>query len=161
MEKVMSEPVQRVFQIQRIYVKDLSFESPNSPDVFIGEWNPTANLQLNNNARKIGDANDYEVEVSVTLTAEQEGKTVYLIEVKQAGIFTIAGIEGDELEQLLGAYCPNVLFPYLREVVASTISHGSFPAFQLQPINFDGLFQQAKAKRAEEQAKAQENAQPH
>lgn len=157
----MSEPVQRVFQIQRIYVKDLSFESPNSPDVFIGEWNPTANLQLNNNARKIGDANDYEVEVSVTLTAEQEGKTVYLIEVKQAGIFTIAGIEGDELEQLLGAYCPNVLFPYLREVVASTISHGSFPAFQLQPINFDGLFQQAKAKRAEEQAKAQESAQPH
>jgi len=157
----MSEPVPRVFQIQRIYIKDLSFESPNSPDVFIGEWNPTANLQLNNNARKIGEANDYEVEVGITLTAEQDGKTVYLIEVKQAGIFTIAGIEGEELEQLLGAYCPNVLFPYLREVVASTINHGSFPAFQLQPINFDGLFQQAKAKRAEEQAKDQEKAKSH
>ncbi|MDF1628776.1 MAG: protein-export chaperone SecB [Alcanivoracaceae bacterium] len=149
----MSEQEKRVFQIQRIYVKDLSFESPNSPDVFSGQWNPTANMQLNNQARKVGEGNEYEVEVGVTLTAEQDGKTLYLVEVKQAGIFTISGIEGEELEQLLGAYCPNVLFPYLREVVASTINHGSFPAFQLQPINFDGLFQQAKAKRAEEQQK--------
>src|SRR5690606_38591443 len=115
MEKMMSEQVQRVFQIQRIYVKDLSFESPNSPDVFVGQWNPTANLQLNNQARKIGEGNEYEVEVGVTLTAEQDGKTVYLVEVKQAGIFTIAGIEGEVLEQLLGAYCPNVMFPYLRD----------------------------------------------
>jgi preprotein translocase subunit SecB len=141
---------QRVFQIQRIYVKDLSFESPGAPTVFLDKWNPTANLQLNNHARRLGEGNEYEVEVAVTLTAEQDGKTVYLVEVKQAGIFTISGIEGEELEQLLGAYCPNVLFPYLREVVASLVTHGSFPAFQLQPINFDGLFQQAKAKRAEE-----------
>jgi preprotein translocase subunit SecB len=147
----MSEQAQRVFQIQRIYVKDLSFEAPNSPEVFLGQWNPKANLQLNNHARRIGEANEYEVEVSVTLTAEQDEKTVYLVEVKQAGIFTISGIEGEELEQLLGAYCPNILFPYLREVVATTITHGSFPVFQLQPINFDALFQQAKAKRAEEQ----------
>jgi preprotein translocase subunit SecB len=151
----MSEQVQRVFQIQRVYVKDLSFESPNSPAVFVGQWNPTANLQLNNQARRIGEGNEYEVEVSVTLTAQQDGKTVYLIEVKQAGIFTISGVSDDELENLLGAYCPNILFPYLREVVASTVLHGSFPAFQLQPINFDGLFQQAKAKRAEELQKQQ------
>jgi preprotein translocase subunit SecB len=151
----MSEQVQRVFQIQRIFVKDLSFESPNSPAVFASQWNPTASLQLNNQARRIGEGNEYEVEVSVTLTAQQDGKTVYLIEVKQAGIFTISGVSDDELENLLGAYCPNILFPYLREVVASTVLHGSFPAFQLQPINFDGLFQQAKAKRAEELQKQQ------
>lgn len=151
----MSEQAQRVLQIQRVYLKDLSFESPNSPTVFVGQWNPTANLQLNNQARRIGEGNEYEVEVSVTLTAQQDGKTVYLIEVKQAGIFTISGVSDDELEHLLGAYCPNILFPYLREVVASTITHGSFPVFLLQPINFDGLFQQAKAKRAEELQKQQ------
>lgn len=145
---------QRVFQVQRIYVKDLSFEAPNSPAVFLDQFNPTANLQLNNGARKIAeDGNDYEVEVSVTLTATQNEKTVYLAEVKQAGIFTITGIEGEELEQVLGAYCPNVLFPYIRETVASLVGKGSFPAFHLQPINFDALFQQAKAQRdAQQQA---------
>lgn len=148
----MSEAVQKTFQIQRIYVKDLSFEAPGAPAVFGNKWNPKANLQLNNQARRINDSDDYEVEVHVTLTAEQDDKTVYLVEVKQAGVFTISGAEQAELEQLLGAYCPNILFPYLREVVASTIGHGSFPAFQLQPINFDALFQQAKAQRAQEQA---------
>lgn len=149
----MSEQVQRVFQVQRIYIKDLSFEAPSSPAVFLEQWAPKMNLQLNNNARRLGEGNDYEVEVGVTLTAEQEGKTVYLVEVKQAGVFTITGMGDEELEHLLGAYCPTVLFPYLREIVASTISHGSFPAFHLQPINFEALFQQAKAQRAEEQKK--------
>lgn len=149
----MSEQVQRVFQVQRIYVKDLSFEAPNSPEVFLNQWNPKMNLQLNNNARRLGEGSDYEVEVSVTLTAEQDGKTLYLVEVKQAGIFAISGMGDDELEHLLGAYCPNILFPYLREAVASTITHGSFPIFHLQPINFEALFQQAKAQRAEEQKK--------
>ncbi|PKM23249.1 MAG: protein-export chaperone SecB [Gammaproteobacteria bacterium HGW-Gammaproteobacteria-14] len=154
----MTEQAQRVFQIQRIYVKDLSFESPGAPEVFSGKWSPTANMQLNNSARRIGEGNDYEVEVAVTLTAEQEGKTIYLVEIKQAGIFTISGAGEQELEQLLGAYCPSILFPYLREVVASTINHGSFPAFQLQPINFDALFQQAKAKRAEQVEQADQTA---
>ena len=144
----MAEKPQRVFQIQRIFVKDLSFESPAAPGIFADQWNPSANLQLNHNARRIAETDDYEVQIGVTLTAEQDGKTVYLVEVKQAGIFTIVGVEGEELEHLLGAYCPNILFAYLREVVSSTISHGSFPPFQLQPINFEGLFQQAKAKRA-------------
>src|SRR5690606_6067873 len=128
MENKMSEQVQRVFQVQRIYIKDLSFEPPSSPAGFLEQWAPKMNLQLNNNARRLGEGNDYEVEVGVTLTAEQEGKTVYLVEVKQAGVFTITGMGDEELEHLLGAYCPTVLFPYLREIVASTISHGSFPA---------------------------------
>lgn len=147
----MSEAAAKTFQIQRIYVKDLSFEAPGAPAVFGSGWNPKANLQLNNQARRLGDTDEYEVEVHVTLTAEQDDKPVYLVEVKQAGVFTITGAEPAELEQLLGAYCPNILFPYLREVVASTIGHGSFPAFQLQPINFDALFQQAKARRDQEQ----------
>ena len=143
---------QQVFQLQRIYLKDASFECPGAPEVFLEEWKPKVNVQLNNGARRIGETDEFEVELTVTVTAkdEKEEKTFYLAEVKQAGIFTITGVEGEELEHLLGAYCPNILFPYLREVVSSTISHGSFPAFQLQPINFEGLFQQAKAKRAEE-----------
>ena len=143
---------QQVFQLQRIYLKDASFECPGAPQVFLEEWKPKVNVQLNNGARRIGETDEFEVELTVTVTAkdEKEEKTFYLAEVKQAGIFTVKGVEGEERAQLLGAYCPNVLFPYLREVVSSTISHGSFPAFQLQPINFEGLFQQAKAKRAEE-----------
>ena len=93
----MSEQPQRVFQIQRIFLKDLSFESPAAPGIFLEKWNPSANLQLNNNARRIEGTDEYEVQIGVTLTAEQEGKTVYLVEVKQAGIFTITGVEGEEL----------------------------------------------------------------
>lgn len=150
----MAEDQARGFQLQRIYIKDVSFESPAAPDVFRSEWKPKMNVQLNNAARRIEDSDSYEVEVTVTVTAEQEGKTAYLVEVKQAGIFTIAGIGQEDLDQLLGAYCPNLLFPYAREVVSSLIMNGSFPAFHVQPINFDALFAQAQARKAEQSGEA-------
>ena len=90
----------------------------------------------------------------MTVTAEVNGKTAYIAEVKQAGIFAIKGVDA-ELEQLLGAYCPNMLFPYVRETIATLIGKGSFAPFHLQPINFDALFQQAQAKRAQEKADAE------
>jgi preprotein translocase subunit SecB len=148
----MSEEQQRQFQVQRIYVKDLSFEVPGAPQIFLEQGQPKVNVQLANQARRIGETSEFEVEVTVTVTAEVNEKTAYIAEVKQAGVFIISGANDAEVEQLLGAYCPNLLFPYIRETISSLIGRGSFAPFHLQPINFDALFQQAQAKRAEEQA---------
>lgn len=148
----MSEEQQRQFQVQRIYVKDLSFEVPGAPQVFLEQGQPKVNVQLANQARRIGETNDFEVEVTVTVTAEVNDKTAYIAEVKQAGVFVISGVNDPEMEQILGAYCPNLLFPYIRESISSLIGKGGFAPFHLQPINFDALFQQAQAKRAAEQA---------
>ncbi|MDF1779723.1 MAG: protein-export chaperone SecB [Alcanivoracaceae bacterium] len=151
----MTEEQKRVFQVQRIYVKDISFEVPGAPEVFLEQGQPKVNVQLANQARRVGEGDEYEVEVTVTVTSEVNEKSVYIAEVKQAGMFTISGASDQEKEQLLGAYCPNLLFPYIREAIASLVGKGSFTPFHLQPINFDALFQQAQAKRAEEQAKEQ------
>tara|TARA_Y100001937_G_C6961780_1_gene259212 strand:- start:36 stop:503 length:468 start_codon:yes stop_codon:yes gene_type:complete len=145
----MAEEEKKTFQLQRVYLKDASFECPGAPDIFLQEWKPKMNVQLNNAARRIGEGNEYEVEVTVTVTAksEDEQKTFYLAEVKQAGIFTLVGIDGEERDQLLGAYCPNVLFPYVREVVSDLVSKGSFPQMILQPLNFEGLYQQQRQQQ--------------
>ena len=149
----MSEAPQRIFQLQRIYTKDVSFEVPGAPDIFRKQWQPKVNVQLNTDARRLeGSESDYEVVLSLTVTASSEEKTVYLVEIKQAGVFTLSGIEGDEREQLLGAYCPNLLFPYARELVSDLVSRGTFPQLLLQPINFDALYLDAKQRRQEQQA---------
>lgn len=147
---------QQVFQLQRIYLKDASFECPGAPQVFLEEWKPKVNVQLNNGARRIGETDEFEVELTVTVTAkdEKEEKTFYLAEVKQAGIFTVKGVEGEERAQLLGAYCPNLLFPYVREVVSDLVAKGSFPQMVLQPINFDALYQQQRQQQAKAQAES-------
>ncbi len=147
----MADQQEKVFQLQRVYLKDASFECPGAPEIFLQEWKPKVNVQLNNNARRLGDSNEYEVEVTVTVTAKDEGeeKTFYLVEVKQAGIFTLVGIEDEERNQLLGAYCPNLLFPYVREVVSDLVSKASFPQMVLQPLNFDALYQQQRQQQTE------------
>lgn len=151
----MAEEQKKVFQLQRVYLKDTSYECPGAPDVFLQEWKPKVNVQLNNNARRVGDTQEFEVELSVTVTAkdEKEEKTFYLVEVTQAGIFTVSGIADNERDQLLGAYCPNLLFPYVREAVSDLVSKGSFPQMVLQPINFDALYQQQLQQR-QQQAEA-------
>lgn len=143
----MTEEEQRAFQLQRIYVKDVSFEAPGTPRVFLDEWNPEINVQLNNEATAIAESTEYEVSITVTVTATQNDKTVYLAELCQAGVFTIQGMEGEELDQLLGAYCPSVLFPYLREALSDLIGRASFPPFLMQPINFDALYRDARNQR--------------
>ncbi len=131
----------RKFDLQRIYTKDLSFETPNTPDVFTLEWKPESNLSLNSEVNKLDD-NAFEVVLSVTVTTKIGEKVAYLVEVQQAGIFTVQGFPNEEMGPMLGAYCPNILFPYAREVVSDLVVKGGFPQLLLTPVNFDHLFQQ-------------------
>ncbi|NVK37266.1 MAG: protein-export chaperone SecB [Gammaproteobacteria bacterium] len=137
------------FAIQRVYVKDVSFESPNAPEVFRGQWKPQINMDLNTRSNKLAD-DVYEVVLTLTVTAKNEDKTAFLAEVQQAGIFKIEGLEGGALHQTIGAYCPNLLFPYAREAIDALVVKGSFPALMLSPVNFDAIYaqsvQQAKAQ---------------
>ncbi|MEW8518983.1 MAG: protein-export chaperone SecB [Candidatus Thiodiazotropha sp.] len=147
----------REFTVQRIYTKDISFETPNSPAVFQQEWKPETGVNLNTEVNKLTDT-VYEVTLSVTVTTKVEDKSAYLAEVKQAGIFSINGFPEQELGPLLGAYCPNQLFPYVREAISDLIIKGSFPQMVLQPVNFDMLYaqhQQELAKKAQAESEAQ------
>lgn len=136
------------FSLQRFYVKDSSFESPNSPESFQKQWKPEVKLDLNSRSRKLAD-DTFEVDVKVTATAENDGETAFLVEVVLGGIFHIKGIEGEQLKHMLGAFCPNILFPYVRETIDQLVTKGSFPALMLAPINFEALYQQAQAQQAQ------------
>ena len=144
------EKNQAQFALQRIYVKDLSFESPNSPLVFQEQWKPQVSLDLNTSHSKIAD-NQYEVVLSLTVTTKVGEKVAYLVEIQQAGVFMVSGVEGAQLSHMLGAYCPQVLFPYAREAIDGIVNKGSFPALMLAPVNFDAIYAQA-LKRKQEQA---------
>lgn len=156
-EAAASEAPQQQFVMQRIYVKDISFEAPQGAEAFKKQWQPAIKQDINTASTKLDEKN-HEVVLTLTVTAEIDEETVFLIEIKQAGIFFIDGLEGVQLAQTLGAVCPNILFPYAREAIDSMAVRGSFPPVQLPPINFDGLFQQAVAQRAA-QAQAQAEAQ--
>ena len=133
--------------IQKIYVKDFSFESPNSPTVFTaGEWSPKTNLNLRSSHSQ-GEKDQSEVVLTITVEAKHEDKTLFLIELHQAGLFQISGYEEEEFGIVVGSFCPNILFPYARETIAGIISKGGFPEFLLQPINFDSLYAQSQQKR--------------
>lgn len=129
------------FTIQKIYVKDLSFEAPNSPQVFLEKWEPEVNLQISNSATALSDTTQ-EVVLTLTVTAKQQDKTAYLVEVQQAGIFNITGYDKDQLAAMVGGYCPHVLFPFAREAVSDLVTRGGFPQLLLAPINFDVLYRQ-------------------
>lgn len=139
------------FLIQRIYLKDVSFESPNSPAVYAEDWKPETNLQMNTQANPIGE-NYYEVSLQLTITTNSNEKTAFLVEVTQAGVFEIVNYPKEQMGHLLAAYCPSVLFPYAREAVASLISKGSFPEMHLSPINFDALYAQRLEEAKQQQA---------
>lgn len=138
----------RQFVIQRIYTKDVSFESPNAPEVFRQDWQPAHELSLNTRVNKLGEET-FEVVLAATVTTKLSDKAAFLVEVQQAGIFTAAGYSEQELGPLLGAYCPGLLFPYVREVVSDLVTKGSFPQLLLQPVNFDALFAQHQKQVAE------------
>ena len=132
------------FALQRIYIKDSSFESPKSPDCFRGQWQPKVNMELNS-SNKLIEEGLYEVILQLTITAKGEDEeVVYLTEVQQAGIFHIEGLAEEALAQTVGAFCPSVLFPYAREAVDSLVIKGSFPALMLAPVNFDAIYEHAK-----------------
>lgn len=135
------------FMIQRIYVKDSSFETPNTPAVFQQKWEPELALDLNTQHKEL-EKDVYEVILTVTATVKNQQAVAFLAEVKQAGIFTIQGAQSEQLEHILGSFCPNILFPYAREIISSQVIQGSFPQLVLAPINFDALFlQQMEEKK--------------
>ena len=139
------------FGIQRIYVKDISFESPNAPQLFRGEWRPEVKLDINSTASKLEDKVN-EVVLKVTVTAKVEAKIAFLVEVQQAGIFTIEAFDDKQREHVLGSFCPNILYPYAREVVSDLVSRGGYPQLYLAPINFDALFAQQQQGQGEKAA---------
>ncbi len=148
------EQPQQQFAMQRIYNKDISFESPNTPNIFKKQWQPAVNVDLNTKSDKIDDQGNFEVVLTITLTAKVEEETAFLVEVQQAGIFLITGFEGENLRRILGTAAPNILFPYARENIDSLCVKGGFPPVMLAPVNFDALYQQALSQ-AQAQAQAQ------
>ena len=140
------------FAIQRIYVKDISFEAPNSPAIFRKDWQPEVKLDLDTRSEKL-DENTFEVVLSLTVTATIGEETAFLCEVQQAGIFSIPTVSDAQMAHMLAAFCPNILFPYAREVVSSLVNRGTFPQLNLAPVNFDALFAQyVQQRQAEAQA---------
>lgn len=151
------EAPQVQFAMQRIYLKDLSFETPMGAEVFKKQWKPEVNQELNTQTAKI-DEDLYEVALTLTITVNLEGEAAFLVEVKQAGLFGIKGLEGQQLAQALNTACPNILFPYAREAVDNAVTKGSFPALMLPPINFEALFAAALNKAQQDAAAKEEQA---
>ena len=138
--------------IQRIYVKDISFEAPNLPELFSVEYKPQIKMEMNSKSRIVADDN-YEVILTISVKAEIEDKTVFLAEVQQAGIFMLKNLSEEQLQHSLSVMAPETLYPYVRETIASMIGRTGFPAVQLAPVNFQALFvqkmQQAQAAQAD------------
>ena len=139
-----------IMSLQKIYVKDVSFETPNAPDIFNEKGQPEIKMNLNQKVKKIAD-NTYEIVLAVTVTCKILEKTAYLVEVHQAGIFNMANFEENVLHQTLGSYCPNLLFPYARQMISDLVMNGGFQPLLLQPVNFDQLYSQ-QMQQAQEQA---------
>lgn len=133
--------IEKQFSIQKIYTKDLSFETPNSPKIFTEKWEPSVDFNLATNATPL-DSTFFEINLTVTITVKCANTTAYLIEVNQAGIFALSGFTDQEMGPMVGSFCPNILFPYAREVVSDLVSKGGFPQLLLSPVNFDALYHQ-------------------
>ncbi|HAD48044.1 MAG: protein-export chaperone SecB [Idiomarina sp.] len=144
------------FAIQRIFTKDVSFEAPNSPAIFRKEWKPDLKLDLNVKHEKIEDR-VYEVVLTLTATNKVEDEVAFLCEVHQAGIFTIGEeVQEGQLAHMLGSFCPNILFPYARECVASLVNRATFPQLNLAPVNFDAIFARHMQQQAEQAGQTQQ-----
>lgn len=137
------------FSIEKIYVKDASLEIPNAPQIFTDRTQPQISIELGNFAQMLEDG-VFEVAIKVTVTSKIEDKTVFLVEVTQAGIFQIRNVPEENLEMIAGITCPNILFPYARETVSDLVVRAGFPPVLLNPINFEALFAQQKQQQAEQ-----------
>lgn len=138
--------------LDRLYLKDASFESPRSPTVFVETWKPQFQLDINTRTSGLGE-DRFEVILSATLRARSEGdnaKTAYIVEIQQAGVFHVSGLDDEARQRVLGTLCPGTLFPYVRETVDSLVVKGGFPAVHLAPVNFEALYAEARRKQAEE-----------
>ena len=142
----MSDPQnnQPVFSIEKVYVKDLSVEIPNAPQVFLEREAPTVDIQLHHNSSNVEDG-VYQTTLTVTVTAKVKDKTLFLVEAAQAGIFVVRNLPAQDLEAVLGIACPNILFPYVREVISDVVTRAGFPPVVLAPVNFEAIYQQQRA----------------
>lgn len=134
------------FALQRVYVRDLSFEAPKSPEIFRQDWNPALSLDLNTRQKNL-DGDFYEVVLTLSVTVKTGEEVAFIAEVQQAGIFLVRGLDAPTLAHTLGAFCPNLLFPYARETLDSLVVRGTFPALMLAPVNFDALYAQELARQ--------------
>ncbi len=147
-EQVPPAAAQKQLFMQKIYVKDLSFESPKAPNVFTTNITPQTQLNIRSSATEIAP-NTHEVTLTLTVEAKDNNATLFLVEIAQAGIFSIQGYSAEERAALTGSFCPNTLYPFAREAIADVVGKGGFPQLLLQPINFDALYQQAARERAQ------------
>jgi preprotein translocase subunit SecB len=135
------ETQQPVFNIEKIYVKDISLEAPNVPQIFLQNENPQVSIELQNKAAKI-DEGVFETVITITVTSKVQDKVAFLVEVAQAGIFRIHNVPEENISAILGITCPNILFPYAREAVSDIVTRAGFPPVLLNPINFEALYAQ-------------------
>ena len=142
-----ASPVQASFQIEKLYIKDLSLEVPNAPQVFMQTENPQLEIQVRNEAAQFGEGL-FEVTVTVTVTARSGDKTVFLAEAAQAGIFSVRGIPAEDLEPLLGIGCPTILYPYVREAISDLVTRAGFPAVVLAPVSFEQIYMERRQQQA-------------
>ncbi|MBF0455046.1 MAG: protein-export chaperone SecB [Magnetococcales bacterium] len=142
---------QPAFHVEKLYIKDLSFESPNTPEIFADLGEPKVEFNLNTGATQKGE-DHFEATLQVTVSVKNAEKTLFLVEVSYGGIFLIRNFEKDQLDALLGIECPSILFPYIRRVVSDLVTEGGFKPLVLDPINFAALFHQARAEEAKKAA---------
>lgn len=153
----MAEEQQQSLYIQRIYVKDLSLETPGTPQIFREEWQPEINMDLSIRHEPL-EENFYEIVLSITTSAKKGEQSIFLVEAHLAGIFHIEGFNTEQQNHILNVYCPTVLFPYVREVISDMTTRASFPPLQLAPVNFDALYkqQQDEEKKGKAEIKTDE-----
>ncbi|MFN5445943.1 MAG: protein-export chaperone SecB [bacterium] len=142
---------QPIFNIQRVYLKDMSLEQPNSPAIFLEQEGPSIEVAIDINSESLAEA-IFESTITITVTAKNKDKTAFLVEGKQAGIFEVRNVPEDQLEPLLGIACPNILYPYLRANIADMVTRAGFPPIHLNEINFEAFYQQRKQAIAESAA---------
>ncbi|BAU56684.1 protein-export chaperone SecB [Halorhodospira halochloris] len=140
---------QQRFQIAKVYLSDVSFEAPNTPEAFRSEWKPQVDVELGSRAKNL-DENTYDVLLTVTVTAKNNEQTAYLCEVKQGGVFRLEGFTNQELDRVLGAFCPGQLFPFAREAINDLVVKGGFPQLLLAPVNFEALYQQQRQQATQQ-----------
>ena len=148
---------QQQFTLQRIYTKDVSYESPSTPQIFRQNWQPNVNIDLNTKSSRFDEEGNHEVVLTLTVTAKIGEETAFLVEVQQAGIFYVVGIEGEPLRQVLATVGPNILFPYARESIDALVVKVGFPPLMLSPVNFEALYRQAVAQQAQQENAAAES----
>jgi preprotein translocase subunit SecB len=137
------------FQIHKLYSKELSFEIPNGVKAFQTEWAPELNLEISNTSKALAEKDTHEVVLSIKCTVKSQNETIFIAEAKQAGIFTLPSMEAEQTRHTLGAFCPNLLYPYLRECISDMVGRGGFPQLALAPIDFNMMYEQQKNQATE------------